>query len=114
MLGSSKAKGDSDFGKMAMLLIGTGMIVVAATCFKDVPLIGTVFLMPGDSMMEAKMADPLFRDALFLLGGMFTAYGIQLHIKIGFTNPLKQGSHNAIPGKPVSRRKPWIKPWERA
>lgn len=107
MFGSSKSKGGSNLGKITMILTGIGLILVASTCFKEVPLIGTVFLVPGDSIMKARMADPLFRYALFAIGGLFTAYGIQLQIRIGFSNPMKESHQSAIPGKPASRRKPW-------
>ncbi len=92
---------------MIMILTGIGIILFASTCFKDVPVIGTVFVMPGDNITNAKMADPFVRYALFVIGGMFTAYGIQLQVRIGFANPLKETKKNAVPGKPVSRRKPW-------
>ncbi|HEY6873561.1 MAG TPA: hypothetical protein VI298_12640 [Geobacteraceae bacterium] len=108
MFGCSKSKGCSDFGKITMMLTGIGMILIASTCFREVPLIGTVFLVPGDNIMKAKMADPLFRYALFLIGGLFTAYGIRMQIRIGFADPLNESNQNAIPGKPAtSRRKPW-------
>lgn len=99
------------FGKTMMILTGIGMILCASTCFKEVPLIGTVFLIPGDSIFKAKMTDPLVRYALFLIGGLFTAYGIRLQIRIGFSSPLKESGENAIPRRSAnSRRKPWRKP----
>ncbi len=70
-------------GRIMMILIGIGIILFAWTCFRNVPLVGTVFLVPGDSILKAKMTDPLIRYALFLIGGLFTAYGIQQQIKIG-------------------------------
>ncbi len=113
MLVSRKAKRGSDFGKITMILIGIGAILFASTCFKDVPLIGTVFLLPGDNITMAQVADPVVRYALFLTGGLFVAYGIQLQIRIGFCNPFKERNQNATPGKPAtSRRKPWRKPWD--
>lgn len=115
MFGSSKSKGGSDYGKITMISVGIGMILVASTCFKDVPLVGTVFLMPGENIMKAKMADPALRYALFLIGGLFAAYGVQLQIRIGFSNPLKESNQNATFGKPaISRRKPLRKPWNLA
>ncbi len=109
---SRKAKGGIDYVKITMILIGIGTILFASMCFKDVPLMGTVFLIPGDNIMKAQMADPTVRYALFLIGGMFTAYGIQLQIRIGFSNPLNQ---SATPGRPaISRRKPWRRPWNLA
>ncbi len=104
MLGYGKSVGGCDYGKIAMILMGIGMIVFASTCFKEVPIIGTVLVMPGEDVMDARMIDPVFRDALFLLGGMFTAYGIRLQIKIGFTNPLKQSNQDAVLGKPGEGR----------
>ena len=93
MLGSSKSEGGGDLGSVTIIVIGIGMIVVALTCFKDVPFIGTVFLMPGENIMKAKMADPVVRYALFLIGGLLTAFGINL---------------KTMPGRPAnSRRKPW-------
>ena len=103
------------FGKTMMILTGIGMILCASTCFKEVPLIGTVFLIPGDSIFKARMTDPLVRYALFLIGGLFTAYGVQLQIRIGFGNSLKEGNQPATSGKSaISRRKPWRKPWNLA
>ncbi len=96
-----------------MAVTGIGMIVFAATCFSNVPLMGTVFLIPGENIMQAEIADPVFRYALFLVGGLLTAYGVQLQVRIGFTNPLKECNQDAIPGKPFSRRKPW-RPWGQA
>ncbi len=104
---TDKLKEGGSYGRITMILVGIGMIVIASTCFKEVPLIGTVFLVPGDSIVKARMADPLFRYALFLMGGLFTAFGIQLQVRIGFGNPLKECNQNAVPGKPASRRKPW-------
>ncbi len=98
-------------GKITMIVIGIGIILFASTCFKDVPLIGTVFLMPGDNILLAQSVDPFVRNALFVLGGMFAAYGIQLQIMISFSNPL-ENNENVAPRKPaISRRKPWRKPW---
>ncbi len=101
-------------GRITMILLGIGMIVCAATCFKNVPLIGTVFLIPGDSIFKARMVDPLIRYGLFVIGGLFTAYGIQLQIRIGFGNPVKDSNQSATTDKPASRRKPWRKPWDLA
>ncbi len=103
MLGCRKSMGGCEYGKTAMMLMGIGMIVFAWMFFKDVPFMGTVFLLPGEDIMNAQMADPVVRDVLFLVGGVLTAYGIQLRIKIGFTNPLKQSDQNAIPGRQVRR-----------
>jgi len=69
-------KGGDALGNIIMILIGIGMIVFASSCFKDIPLIGTVYLMPGDNILNAKIADPKLRYALFLAGGVFTAFGI--------------------------------------
>ncbi len=113
MLVSRRSKGGSDFGKITMILIGIGTILFASACFKNVPLVGTVFLMPGDNIMKAQVADPVVRYALFLIGGLFIAYGIQLQIKIDISNPLKVSNQNAASVKPaVSRRKSWRKPWD--
>ena len=113
MTGTGKAKEDSDIEKIVMILTGAGMIVVASTCFKEIPLLGTVFLIPGDSIFQAKVADPIVRYALFLIGGLLAAYGLQQTI-LGFRNALKKNRDTVIPGKPASRRKPWRKPWELA
>ena len=113
MFGASKSKGG--YGKITMILVGIGMITVASTCFKDVPFIGTVFLMPGENILQTRMADPVLRYALFLIGGLFTAYGVQLQIRIGFGNPLKESNQPATSGKSaISRRKPRRKPWNLA
>ena len=79
-----KSKGGSAFGNITMALVGIGMIVFASTCFKDIPLIGTVFLIPGDNIFHAKMADPLLRYAIFLIGGAFIVFGSFLQARIGF------------------------------
>lgn len=106
-----KVAGGSDLGRVAMIsliLAGIGMILFAATCFEDIPLIGTVFRLPGDSIFQAKMTDPLYRYAIFLIGGICAAFGIQLQILTGFTNALKQGNQDPISDQPShSRRKPW-------
>lgn len=112
MFGCSKSTGGSNYEKIAMMLAGIGMILFASFCFREVPLIGTVFVMPGESVMNARRVDPVLRYALFLLGGLFAAQGVQLQIRIGFSNPLKESNQNTIIGKPVSRRKPWRKPWD--
>ncbi len=96
------------FVKILTILTGIGLIVFAAMCFKDVPLIGTVFLMPGDNILEAQMTDPFVRYALFLIGGLFTAYGFHLQIRIGFANPMKESGDDDVPRKSGHpRRKPW-------
>lgn len=63
-------------GNVAMILTGIGLIVFASSCFTNVPFVGTVFLVPGDTIMNARLADPFLRYAFFLFGGAFTAFGI--------------------------------------
>lgn len=112
MFGGSNTAGGSNYERMTMMLAGIGLILFASFCFREVPLAGTVFVMPGESLMNARRIDPVLRYALFLLGGLFSAQGIQLQIRIGFSNPLKESHQSTIPGKPASRRKPWRKPWD--
>lgn len=86
---------------IATVSIGIALIVLASSCFKDIPFIGTVFLIPGDNIMNAKMANPLLRHALFLIGGAFTALGIFLQVKTGFGNALNKTSQRMDEGKSV-------------
>lgn len=81
-----KSKGGSAFVSIIMILIGIGMIVFNSTCFKDVPFKGTVFMVPGENIVNAKMADPMLRYALVVIGGFFTAFGIFLQMRVGFNN----------------------------
>lgn len=97
-----KLNGGNAMGNIIMVLIGISMIVFASTCFKDVPLIGTVFLMPGENVMNAKMANPILRYALFLIGAIFTAFGIFLQTRTGFANALGESSHDTVNDKPIS------------
>ncbi len=112
MFGCSRSMGGRNHEKVTMMLAGVGMILFASFCFREVPLVGTVFVMPGESLTNARRIDPVLRYALFLLGGLFSAQGVQLQIRIGFSNPLKESHQSAIPGKPASRRKPWRRPWD--
>ena len=63
-------------GNILMLLAGISLIVFASSCFTNVPFLGTVFLVPGDNILNARLADPMLRYALFLFGGAFTAFGV--------------------------------------
>jgi hypothetical protein len=92
-------KGGKAMGNILMTLIGIGMIVPAYTCFKDVPFIGTVFLMPGESILHAKIVDPMVRHALFMVGTIFAASGIILQISAGFDNAFNESSRNTAQGK---------------
>lgn len=56
-------------GNLVMLVAGVALIVFASSCFTNVPFLGTVFLVPGDNILNAKLADPMLRYALFLLEG---------------------------------------------
>ena len=86
-------------GNIIMTLIGIGMIASAYTCFKDVPFIGTLFLMPYENILNARIVDPMVRHALFMVGTIFAASGIILQISAGFDNAFNESSHSTTKGK---------------
>lgn len=67
-----------------MALAGMALIVFASRCFTELPLIGTVFLMPGDRVIDAKLVDPGLRHVLFLAGGVLAAAGVFLQLRGSF------------------------------
>jgi hypothetical protein len=80
MLPSKRRKAGSGLGIIAITMAGVAMTVFAWTCFRDVPFIGTVFLVPGESILHARKADPILRYVLLMAGCLFTAFGLQMQI----------------------------------
>jgi hypothetical protein len=89
-----KAKGSSSFVNILTILIGVGIIVFAAMCFTAVPFIGTVFVLPGDNIMNAKMVNPALRIIAFLLGGAFALMGVFFQVNIWFDSSAKESLVN--------------------
>lgn len=93
----TKRKRMSSTGNVVMALTGVGLIAFAASCFTEVPLIGTVFLMPGDKIFNARVVDPGLRHVLFLTGGIFAAAGVFLHLRGALNDQSKSASEGATP-----------------
>lgn len=77
----TKRRRMSSIENAMIALAGVGLIAFASSCFTEVPLIGTVFLMPGDKIINARMVDPGLRHVLFLTGGVLAAAGVFLHLR---------------------------------
>ena len=71
------------FSGAANIVIGCAVLLFAVTCFKDVPFIGTVFVLPGENIMNAKMANPAIKMILMLVGAALSAIGIYSLVKQG-------------------------------
>ena len=91
-----KGKGSSSFVNILTILIGVGIIVFASMCFTSVPFIGTVFALPGDNIMNAKIVNPAIRIFAFLLGGAFAIMGVFFQLKIGSDTGAKESAANTI------------------
>ena len=91
-----KGKGSSSFVNILTVLIGVGIIVFASMCFTDVPFVGTIFVLPGDNIMNAQMVSPALRIVAFFLGGAFAIMGVFFQFKIGCDRSAKESVVNTI------------------
>jgi len=85
---------DKVFSSIFMILIGIVTLIFAYSCFTDIPFIGTVFLIPGDNVLNARAASPMFRIGLFLIGLALVLLGIFLPGRIGTNSSLNPSNHN--------------------
>lgn len=66
-------------GNLVLILVGAGIVLFAYICFQEVPVVGTVFMVPGDGIENAKMSNLFVRYGLMSLGIGLVVYGIYVN-----------------------------------